>query len=47
MPSPEETEQPNSSPDPLAIGELISLSEAAELSGFGIRYLKTLLKVED
>ena len=42
MPSPQETEQPNSSPDPLAIGELISLAEAAELSGFDQKYLRNI-----
>ncbi len=42
---PEESDQPPQSfPDPLTIGELISLAEAAKLSGFSVRYLQDIAK---
>jgi hypothetical protein len=37
---PDENEQP--AVDPLTVGELISLAEAAELSGFSHSYLKDI-----
>jgi excisionase family DNA binding protein len=40
---PQENEQP-SSIDPLTVGELISLAEAAELSGFSPNYLRDIAR---
>lgn len=40
---PDETDD-NSSIDPLTVGELISLAEAAKLSGFSLRYLQDIAK---
>jgi hypothetical protein len=40
----EENEQPQSYTDPLTIGELITLAEAATLSGFSHSYLKDIAK---
>jgi len=40
---PEENEQPTPI-DPLTIGEIITLAEASEKSGFGIRHLQILAK---
>jgi hypothetical protein len=41
---PEEDNEQPSNIDPLTIGELLSLKEASEKSGFSIRYLQNIAK---